>query len=135
MSPDKGKSRSGGSDSPHRSARKKTAPPLGRSATSWAVNFASASAQKAWEVAAADEPDMMAAERDRLRDRPLDRSVNPRRTGQLKGPLATQRINGVLLPQWQQEITSAGRVWYCVDSKARTIWVTAADLDHPKSTD
>jgi hypothetical protein len=77
----------------------------------------------------------MDAERTRLRTRPLDRSANPRRTARLKGGLATRTIGCKTLPQWQQELTSAGRLWYCPDKQTRTVWVTKVDLQHPKATD
>lgn len=94
----------------------------------------SAQAHKQWLDAFAAEPDLMAAERTRLHTRPLDRSANPRRTGQLKGRLATRRIGDRTLPQWQQELTSAARLWYCLDRDSRTVWVTKVDLRHPKKT-
>ncbi len=77
----------------------------------------------------------MAVERERLRNRPLDRSANPRRTGQLKAELATRKVGEKILPQWQQELTTAGRLWYCPDKESRTIWITKVDLSHPKRTD
>ena len=77
----------------------------------------------------------MAAERERLRTRPLDRSANPRRTARLQGGLSSRSVDGKPLPQWQHEITSAGRVWYCPDKHEHIVWVTQVDLNHPKSTE
>lgn len=77
----------------------------------------------------------MAAERERLRTRPLDRSANPRRTARLRGGLASRSVDGKSLPQWQHQITSAGRVWYCPDKDEHIVWVTQVDLSHPKSTE
>jgi hypothetical protein len=77
----------------------------------------------------------MRAERERLRLRPLDRSANPRRTARLRAGLATRRRGGVTLPQWQHELTSGGRIWYCPDKDQRIIWVTKVELTHPKATD
>jgi len=99
------------------------------------VKPASEQARKQWLEAVAAEPELMEAERTRLRTRPLDRSGNPRRTAQLKGGLATRRIGDTSLPQWQQELTSAGRLWYCPDKQTRTVWITKVDLQHPKKTD
>jgi hypothetical protein len=65
----------------------------------------------------------------------LDRSDNPRRTAQLHGALATRQLGEVKLPQWQHEITSSGRIWYCPDRQERVIWVTKVDLAHPKQTE
>ncbi|MFO7776879.1 MAG: hypothetical protein R6V28_00845 [Nitriliruptoraceae bacterium] len=73
--------------------------------------------------------------RERLRTRPLDRSDNPRRLGQLKGKLREKTVDGKKLPQWQYEITSGGRLWFCPDKKERTVWVTKVSLSHPKETE
>lgn len=81
------------------------------------------------------EPELMESERRRLRERPLDRGANPRRTHQLRGPLGSRTISGKKLPQWQHEITGAGRVWYCPDKVERVVWVTFVSLQHPQITD
>jgi hypothetical protein len=91
--------------------------------------------EKKWSEAEGREPDLMAAERQRLRERPLGRSANPRRTQPLQGPLASVRIEGRALPQWQHEVTGAGRIWYCPDKDERVVWVTMVNLAHPKRTD
>jgi hypothetical protein len=101
----------------------------------WTVRFASAQALKEWEAVTAAEPELMERLLLRLKDRPLDRSDNPRRIGQLHGGLATRRVAGRALPQWQYEITSSGRLWYCPDKDDRVIWVTKARLDHPRETE
>jgi hypothetical protein len=82
-----------------------------------------------------EAPDLMAAVGSRLRERPLDRSDNPGRTHRLRPPLDTKRIGDRLLPQWQYEISAAGRVFYCPDAAAWVVWVTRVDLGHPRETD
>jgi hypothetical protein len=77
----------------------------------------------------------MSAIRERLRSRPLDRSDNPSRTHQLKPPLAEKVVGGKRLPQWQHELSSGGRVFYCPDQMDRVVWVTKVDLAHPKETE
>jgi len=104
-------------------------------ADTWIIRPASAQSAKEWQAAFDDRPDPMQAERERLRTRPMDRSANPRRTAQLHGPLATRRLGGVTLPQWQHEITSSGRIWYCPDKREHVVWVTKVDLRHPKETE
>lgn len=104
-------------------------------AESWVVKPATARALKEWTEATTAEPNLMTAERDRLRARPMDRSRNPRRTGPLAGPLATRRVGTKTLPQWQHELTAAGRIWYCPDKDERIVWVTKVSLSHPKETD
>lgn len=101
----------------------------------WTIKAASARAQREWEEANAAEPQLMAALRERLRLRPLDRSDNPNRTHRLKPPLDSKKVDGQKLPQWQHEITSAGRIHYCPDKATRTVWVTLVDLSHPKETE
>jgi hypothetical protein len=101
----------------------------------WTVRPASARAHKQWLQAADQEPDLMEAVRERLRSRPLDRSDNPRRLGQLKGKLREKNVGGERLPQWQLEITAGGRLWFCPDKKDRVIWVTLVSLSHPKQTE
>lgn len=64
--------------------------------------------------------------------RPLDRSDNPNRTHRLRPPLDSKRIDGVLLPQWQHEITRAGRVHQCPNRESWIVWVTMVDPAHPK---
>ena len=76
----------------------------------------------------------MSALRGRLRLRPLDRSDNPNRTHQLRPPLADKVIGRKRLPQWQHEISSSGRVFYCPDLTDKVVWVTKVDLSHPKET-
>jgi len=100
----------------------------------WTVKPASRKAEKEWRAAEAVEPDLMGAERERLEEKPTDRG-NPRRTGPLKGKYAERSVAGRKLPQWQHEITAAGRIWYCLDRERRTIWVTKVSLSHPKETD
>ncbi len=83
----------------------------------------------------AAEPQLMSAVRERLRTRPLDRSDNPNRTHRLKGALAEKWIGDGKLPQWQHEISGAGRVFYCPDQNSRVVWITLVDLAHPKSNE
>jgi hypothetical protein len=83
----------------------------------------------------AAETELMVALHERLRLRPLDRSDNPNRTHQLRGPLAEKWIGNVKLPQWQHEVSGAGRVFYCPDRGSRVVWVTRVDLAHPKETE
>ena len=44
-------------------------------------------------------------------------------------------VNGVAMEQWQYEVTSGGRLWYCIDDAKRTVWLTGAMTGHPKSTE
>jgi hypothetical protein len=101
----------------------------------WTLRPASARARREWEVAVAAEPVLLVAVRERLRTRPLDRSDNPNRTDRLRPPLDTKLIGGVALPQWQHELSGAGRIHYCPVQATRTIWVTMVSLSHPRATE
>jgi hypothetical protein len=94
----------------------------------WRIRPASARVHRQWQRAIAAEPELMADLRERLRLRPLDRSDNPNRTHRLRGQLAEKWIGDVKLPQWQHQITSAGRVFYCPDRDAHVVWVTMATI-------
>ena len=51
----------------------------------------------------------------------------------LKGRLATRLIGGLVLPQWQYDISSGHRLWYCIDTDHRIVWFTYAG-HHPIAT-
>lgn len=53
----------------------------------------------------------------------------------LKGSLGRRSINGVELEQWQYEVTSGGRVWYCIDDDRKIAWMTECSPGHPKATE
>lgn len=53
----------------------------------------------------------------------------------LKGKLGTRLVDGDELEQWQYEVTGGGRLWYCIDDKRRTVWLTEATVGHPKATE
>lgn len=139
MSLDKGKGRSAstrrGQHAPAASAPGRPKGTGDQPSGDWTVKPVSEQVHKQWLQAVAAEPELMADELVRLRTRPLDRSANPRRTGQLKGGLGSRKVSDATLPQWQQELTSAGRLWYCPDKKARTGYIVMVDLAHPKPTD
>lgn len=44
-------------------------------------------------------------------------------------------VHGHDLEQWQFEFTAGGRIWYCIDDAARTVWMTDASPGHPKATE
>lgn len=57
------------------------------------------------------------------------------RQHQLKGALSKGKYQGRELPQWQYEVTGAGRVWYLVDVEERLLVLTQAGTGHPGATD
>lgn len=53
----------------------------------------------------------------------------------LRGTLGTRRIGGVEMDQWQYDISSGARLWYCVDPDKRIVWLTLAAMGHPRATE
>jgi hypothetical protein len=49
--------------------------------------------------------------------------------------LGQPSVNGAKMEQWQYEVTAGGRLWYCIDDKAKTVWLTGAYAGHPKATE
>lgn len=62
-------------------------------------------------------------------------TYNRSRHHQLKGSLATRTLKGVEMEQWQHEISGAGRIWFLIDDKNRTVWVMEVNPGHPSKTD
>lgn len=44
-------------------------------------------------------------------------------------------VAGRKLDQWQYEATGGGRIWYAIDDRTRTLWITHAGTGHPKQTE
>jgi hypothetical protein len=63
------------------------------------------------------------------------RPENPARQHRLRGRLATRKIAGRVVGQWQYEVTAGGRIWYCPDDERRIVRVVAASPSHPKVTE
>ena len=49
--------------------------------------------------------------------------------------LVTCSVDGKDLEQWQFEVTSAGRIWYCIDDARRVVWMNDCSMGHPKATE
>lgn len=69
-----------------------------------------------------------------MRADPSPRSPSGRHH-RLKGTRAMASYRGKLLPQWQIEVTSGGRIWYLVDEDGRRVVVMYAGTGHPSATD
>ena len=99
----------------------------------WDMRYATNEAIKGWEDLERAAPNNVRAMWDQLTANPC--AVSDRQY-QLKGRELRERlIDGVPLPQWQYKPTSSGRVWYCVDPKSQTLWLTLAGASHPKQTE
>jgi hypothetical protein len=53
---------------------------------------------------------------------------------QLQADLATRKVGGRELEQWQVEVTGSGRIWYCLDSDSHTVWIVLAGTGRPRAT-
>lgn len=116
--------------SPKRGDR--AAPPPGPD--EWDVRFGKNDAAKGWEQLAQQAPGNTLRAWQRLRTDPAPSPAEPRQH-QLKGSLATAPHAGDQMPQWQIEVTGAGRIWYLVDDDRKTVWIVEARTGHPKATE
>ncbi|MFB6567349.1 hypothetical protein [Streptomyces noursei] len=69
-----------------------------------------------------------------MRTNPAPQPETPRHH-RLKRDLATGVYQGRELPQWQIEVTGAGRIWYLHDAEKRVCWLRLAKTGHPRQTD
>jgi hypothetical protein len=100
----------------------------------WEARFGTSEAAKGWE-------DLCSAARSNtweawviLTERPMQ-PENVTRQHRLRGQLGSREVHGNVLEQWQYEVTSGGRIWYCPDPDKRIVWVVLAGTGHPKMTE
>lgn len=98
----------------------------------WDFRFATNEAVKGWEQVFSAAPSNARVAWERITSDPRQRDS---RQHPLKGRLGSRTVNGKILEQWQFEVTGAGRVWYCIDDRTRTVWMTDASVGHPKATE
>lgn len=110
--------------------RERVAPPPAVDA--WDLRFTTNDAVKGWEQTCALAPANARRAWDRITTDPRDRDARQHR---LKGSLGTRNVHGHDLEQWQFEFTAGGRIWYCIDDAAHTVWMTDASPGHPKATE
>jgi mRNA-degrading endonuclease RelE of RelBE toxin-antitoxin system len=91
-------------------------------------------ARKGWEELERNRPVQLRDAWDTLERSPAPHPPTHRQHP-LRGSLAMVRIDGETFQQWQFEVTSGGRIWYCVDGEKRIVWVTEASVKHPKKTE
>lgn len=53
----------------------------------------------------------------------------------LRGTLGSRTIGGIEMDQWQYDVSSGARLWYCVDPDDRIVWLTLAAMGHPTATE
>jgi len=110
--------------------KERVAPPPASGA--WEFRFATNDAVKGWDQVCAAASANARRAWDRITTDPRERDD---RQHPLKGSLGTRSVDGVDLEQWQFEVTSAGRIWYCIDDARRTVWMTDCSVGHPRATD
>ena len=115
--------------SPKRGER--VAPPP---AEHWDIRFANNDSVKGWEELCNHAGGNTRAAWFEMSTNPAPRPHTPRHHP-LRDQLANATIGGRQLDQWQIEVTSGGRIWYALDVKHRTVWITYASPRHPKITE
>ncbi len=110
--------------------RERVAPPPAGSG--WDFRYGTSDAAKGWDKVCAAAPGNARVAWERITSDP--RAHNDRQHP-LKGSLGSRLVNGEDLEQWQYEVTGGGRLWYCIDDKKRTVWLTEAMTGHPKATE
>jgi hypothetical protein len=98
------------------------------------LRFASSDAADGWEHLARQAPGNLRRAFDALRADPRC-ATNPDRQHRLKGALGSAMLKGEQVERWQYEVTGGGRIWYLVDDRNRTVWLSYAGTGHPKATD
>jgi hypothetical protein len=110
----------------------RAAPPPGPD--EWDVLLHTSEAADGWEELCRQVPGPTWEAWIILRTRPTQ-PANPSRQHKLKLAVKSRQIKGRTLDQWQYEVTSGGRIWYCPDPETRTVYMTHAGTRHPKQTD
>lgn len=98
----------------------------------WDLRYGTSDAAKGWDKVCAAAPDNARVAWEKLTNDPRERTE---RQHPLKGGLGTRTINGEDMEQWQYEVTGGGRLWYAIDDKNKTVWLTEATTGHPKTTE
>ena len=96
------------------------------------MRYATSEAVDGWDQVCSAAPANTRVAWERITTDPRQRDD---RQHPLKGSLGTRVVNGEALEQWQYEVTSGGRLWYCIDDAHRTVWLTDAMTGHPKTTE
>ena len=110
--------------------RERVAPPPARQG--WDFRYATSDAVTGWDKVCAAAPASARTAWERITADPRRRDD---RQHPLRGSLGTRIVNGEGMDQWQYDATSGGRLWYCIDTEHRTVWLTHAMPGHPKVTD
>lgn len=69
-----------------------------------------------------------------LTERPIT-PENHDRQHRLRSVLAGRTLNGRELEQWQYEVSSGARIWYCPDPDRAIVWIVHAGSGHLERTE
>lgn len=86
--------------------RERVAPPPARQG--WDFRYATSDAVTGWDKVCAAAPANARTAWERITSDPRRRDD---RQHALRGTLGTRTVNGEAMEQWQDEVTSAGRLW------------------------
>jgi hypothetical protein len=98
----------------------------------YVLKFATNEAAKAWEHLCSQAPGNTRAAYETIESNPCPMPPTDRQH-QLKGQLAIDCYRGEQLPQWQYEVTGAGRIWYLVDHHSLICWSKEGHYGPPKN--
>jgi hypothetical protein len=108
-------------------------PPVGPD--EWEILCGTREARTGWPELERQAPGNVARAHEVLRTDPAP-VVETERQHRLRGRrLGTGEYKGKTLPQWQYEVTGAGRIWYLVDAEDHRVIVMHAAPGHPKATE
>ena len=110
--------------------RERVAPPPAK--MGWDFRYATSDGVAGWDKVCNAAPANARTAWERITADPRQRDD---RQHPLRGNLGTRTVNGEAMEQWQYEVTSGGRLWYCIDDERRIVWLTDAMPGHPKVTD
>lgn len=98
----------------------------------WDCRFGTSEAAKGWEEVCSAAPNNARTTWERITSDPRQRDT---RQHPLRGSLGSRVVNGQEFEQWQYEVTAGGRIWYCIDDAQKIVWMTDAQVGHPKATE
>ncbi|KUL25878.1 hypothetical protein [Actinoplanes awajinensis] len=108
-------------------------PPVGPG--EWEILCGTREARTGWPELERQAPNNVARAHQVLRTDPAP-ATETERQHRLRGKrLGTGEYKGKVLPQWQYEVTGAGRIWYLVDADDHRVIVMHAGPAHPKATE
>ena len=100
-------------------------------ANEWSIRYGTSEAAANWPELCKQLPGTTREAWDRMRQHPLERTDTQKPLG---GKLGSRIVAGRELPQWQTDLSSGGRIWYCFDEVGKTVWLMLASARHPGAT-